>query len=182
MAGESVGAGTSRHRRLWAVGVLPAVAAVLLGVWLATDGWARVQDALDGPDASEPSCSWSARVEGADADQAGLIRCYLRALAQHSESGLRAVVPSQDNQGPTGFTAADFTHSRDAAAGPATVTVKPNDSDSADASVTISYIDGAHDQLEIHGANPASAHSWRFVSVGTYPSNPNEPSAAIPSR
>ena len=182
MAVVSVEARASRRRRLWLVRAAPAVAVVLLGLWLATDGWAQVQDALDGPDASAPSCSWSARIENANTDQAGLIRCYLRALAQHSDSGLHAVVPSRDNEGPTGFSTADFAHSRDAAAGAATVTVKANDEDTADASVTISYADGAQDSLEIHLANPASAHSWRFVNIGSYPSNPNEPSAAISSR
>ena len=181
MAVERVEAGASRRRRLWLVRAAPAVAVVLLGLWLATDGWAQVQDALDGPDASAPSCSWSARIEGANADQTGLIRCYLRALAHHSDSGLRAVVPSKDNDGPTAFTATDFAHSSDAATGTATVTVTANDNDSADASVTIRYADGAHDQLEIHYANPASSHSWRFVNIGTHPSAPNEPSAAISS-
>jgi hypothetical protein len=108
-----------------------------------------------------------------------LIRCYLRAVAHHSDSGLRAVVPSRDNGGPTGFSPADFAHRRDAAAGPATVTVAANDVDSADATVTISYTDGARDLLEIHEANPSSSHSWRFVNIGTYPSDPDQPSPAV---
>ncbi|TDU02661.1 hypothetical protein EDD99_1062 [Streptomyces sp. 846.5] len=179
MAIESVDTAGLRRRRLWLVRAVLAVAAALLGLWLLTDGWPQVQDALDGPDASEPSCSWSANINGASADQAGLIRCYLRAVARHSDSELRAVVPSMDDNGPTGFSAPDFAHSHDAAAGPATVTVVANDSDSADATVTISYADGARDLLEIHGANPTSSHSWRFFTIGTYPSDPNQPSPAI---
>ena len=182
MAVESIDAEDSRRRGFWTLRAVPAVAVVLLGLWFVIYGWPQVQDALEGPDASAPSCSWSARIEKANADQAGLIRCYLRALAQHSDSGLHEVVPSRDNEGPTGFSTADFAHSRDAAAGAATVTVKANDEDTADASVTISYADGAQDLLEIHLANPASAHSWRFVNIGSYPNNPNEPSAAISSR
>jgi hypothetical protein len=179
MAVEGIDAEGLRRSRLRIVRVALAICAALLTHWLLNGGWPPIQDALDDPDASEPSCSWSAHIEGADADQTGLIRCYLRAVAHHSDSELRAVVPSRDDSGPTGFSAPDFAHSHDAAAGPATVTVAANDADSADASVTISYTDGEQNTLEIHRANPSSSHSWRFVNIGTYPSDPDQPSPAV---
>ncbi len=168
--------GWSRARR-WSV-VAVASSSVLLGLWLVPTAWSAAQGFLAGPDASEPSCSWSADIRQADADQGRLIRCYLRAVAEHSESGLRAVVPSTDNDGPTGFTATDFAHTRDADRGTTTVLVAGNAVDSADATVTIRYADGAWQQLEIHLADPGSTHSWRFTDVGTYPTSPSIPTAA----
>ncbi|WP_152627077.1 hypothetical protein [Streptacidiphilus melanogenes] len=156
------------------------MALALFGTWALPAGWRQVANAFAGPDASAPSCSWPARIEHADADQAGLIRCYLRALADHSDSELRAVVPAADNAGPAGFSAVDFTHSADAADGVATVTLAANPSDSADAEVTIRYADGARDALEIHLANPGSTHSWRLGNIGTFPSDPSAPSPVAP--
>ncbi|MFC1432456.1 hypothetical protein ACEZDB_17540 [Streptacidiphilus sp. N1-3] len=156
----AAGAAWRRNRR-W------LVAAVATAVLLLCALWAR--GVFRDSDASAPSCSWSAaRIEKADADQAGLIRCYLRAVAQHSDGQLRAVVRS-GSDGPSGFSPADFAHTRDANSGSATVTVTGNDSDSADADVAIRYADGVRQQLEIHLADPASLHSWRFWNVGTYP-------------
>ncbi len=168
--------GPSRARR-WSVAAA-ATSLLLLGLWLAPTAWSTALGFLAGPDASEPSCSWSADIRQADPDQAQLIRCYLRAVAQHSDSELRAVVPSADNDGPTGFSPADFAHTRDAARGTATVLVAGNPDDSADATVTIRYADGAGQQLEIHLANPGSTHSWRFDNVGNYPATPLAPTAA----
>lgn len=142
--------------------------------------WGEIRDAAAGPDASAPSCSWPAHIEHANSDQAGLIRCYLRAVAHHSASELRAVVRASGDNGPTGFSRADFAHAADARSGTATVTVTGNDVDSADAAVSIRYADGARDELEIHLADPTSSHSWRFWDIGTYPSDPNAPPTAAP--
>lgn len=76
------------------VAVVAVVGAFALG---------EIRDAAAGPDASAPSCSWPARIEHANSDQAGLIRCYLRAVAHHSASELRAVVRAIGDNGPTGF-------------------------------------------------------------------------------
>jgi len=172
-----VGTGGWSRARRWGVAAV-ASSLVLLGRWLAPTVWSTAHDFLSGPDASEPSCSWPADIQQANADQARLIRCYLRAVAQHSDSGLRAVVRSTDDDGPTGFSAADFAHTRDADRGTATALVTGDGVDSADATVTIRYADGARDQSEIHLADPASAHSWRFWNVGSYPTDPTAPSAA----
>lgn len=135
--------------------------------------WQLLED--PGPDASARSCSWPSEIHGANSDQARLVRCYLRALARQSESEMRAVVPSSDNGGPTKFTASDFAHTVDARNGRAIVTVEANDVDSADAAVTIRFADGAQETLEIHLANPASSHSWRFWNLGSYPDEPSAP-------
>ena len=171
------GTGSRWGRRRTVTGTLTALA-LLCALCLALVAWAQVRSYFDGPDASEPSCSWSADIRQANSDQAALIRCYLRAVAQHSDSGLRSVARSADNGGPTGFAAADFAHSRDAAAGTATATVVGDAVDSADATVTIRYADGAQQQLEIDLANPGSESSWRFSDIGTYPSDPDAPPPA----
>ncbi|WP_370091786.1 hypothetical protein [Streptacidiphilus sp. MAP12-20] len=158
-----------------AVGVGP------FGVWATSAVSQAVQDTLYGPDASEPSCSWVAvRFQGVDADQATLIRCYLRAVAERSADGLHAVVRSRDNGGPTGFSAADFAHAATVAGGTTTVTIDNSDNvvDSADASVQVRYADGTRQVFEIHLANPMSLHSWRFWDVGTYPSDSGGPPPA----
>lgn len=158
---------------------LTVVVLVLVAV-LAAFAWRRIRDAAAGPDASAPSCSWPAHIEQANSDQAGLIRCYLRAVADHNASEMREVVRAADDNGPTGFSATDFAHTADARSGTATVTVAGNDSDSADATVSIRYANGARDEHEIHLANPTSSHSWRFWDIGSYPSDPNAPPPASP--
>ena len=84
-------------------------------------------------------------------------------------------VRPQDDNGPAGFSSADFVHSADARSGTATVTVAGSDVDGADAAVSIRYADGARDEHEIHLANPSSAESWRFSDIGIYPADPADP-------
>jgi len=163
-------AGARRHRSALVV----VGAAMLLIVAFLVAGKIR-----GGGDTGTRACAWNANISNANRDQAGLIRCYLKAIAQHSESGLRSVVRTTEDGGPTGFTDADFAHSADANSGPATVTVTSNGSDGADATVKIQYANGTHDELEIHLADPNSAHSWRFWSVGTQPVDPGAPPSAI---
>ena len=56
----------------------------------------------------------------ATSEQAGLIRCYLLALAQHETNGLRAVAYTTSE--PVRIAARDFRLSADARAGVATAT------------------------------------------------------------
>jgi hypothetical protein len=154
---------------------LPAVAVVVvLGVAVAS-----VWHTLRGPDTAAVSCSWSADVQHANPVQEGLIRCYLRAIADRSTKELRSVVPARGDDGPTGFGSEVFAHAADARSGPASVDVVGNDVDDADATVDIRYADGARESLDIHIANPASANSWRFSNVGTYPADPGTPLPAV---
>jgi hypothetical protein len=113
---------------------------------------------------STPSCSWSLRVSGhATSEQAGLIRCYLRALANHDASGLLAVADT--SSGSVRITSADFRHSADARAGVATATFTPGQNDNAYL-VTIKFADHTREDLAMGPANPATAHSWR-LGLGT---------------
>ena len=106
----------------------PRAAAIVLVVAVAVWGgykfWSVASD--DGP-TSVPFCSWPLRIHGTpNREEAGLIRCYVRALAQRSVAGLQAVaVP------PVRISAAQFARAADARAGTATATFIPNPSDSA---------------------------------------------------
>lgn len=98
----------------WGVG-LACLAVLAAGGYLA---WAAI---AGGQPTSVPSCSWPLRVRGdATSQQAGLIRCYLRALAHHDASGLLTL--AYKTAGPVRITAADFKHAADARAGTASAT------------------------------------------------------------
>jgi hypothetical protein len=136
--------------------------------------------AANGLPTSIPSCSWSLRVSGhATSDQAGLVRCYLRALADHDTGGLLAVADTLS--GPVRITSADFRHSADARTGVATATFTRGENDDAYL-VTIKFADHAREDLAMGLANPGSVHSWR-LGVGT-PANSgggqSEPSLVNP--
>jgi hypothetical protein len=147
--------------------------AVLAGVVLLAAAWyVRAND--EGLPTSVPSCSWPLRVRGpATSEQAGLVRCYLRALATHDPGGLLAVA---DTAGaPIRISHADFAHAADARSGTATATFTPDQTtDSADIGVTISFADRARQTVDMHIANPSSAHSWR-VDIGTAIGSPGPP-------
>ena len=87
-----------------------------------------------------PTCSWPLQVRGtASPAQAGLVRCYLRALASRDTAGLMAVAADIP---PVRITSADLTYSADARAGLATAAFTPNPNDTTSAFVTITYADG----------------------------------------
>jgi hypothetical protein len=176
----TIDAGTSTRRSRRPRSSATATAVIVLCLALAVFAWHKVQDIFSEPAASAPSCSWPVQVEHANSAQNGLIRCYLQAIAHRSPSELRSVVRSASDGGPSGFGAAAFAHAADARSGTATVTVIGNSSDAADATVVIRYADGAHANLDIHIANPASSDSWRFWNIGIYPPDPNAPPPARP--
>jgi hypothetical protein len=94
-----------------------------------------------------PTCSWPLQVRGtASPAQAGLVRCYLRALASRDTAGLMAVAADIP---PVRITNADLKYSADARAGLATATFTPNPNDTTFASVTIAYADGVHDNASM---------------------------------
>ena len=131
----------------------------------------------DGP-TSVPSCSWPLRVRGqATTAQAGLVRCYLRALATHDQNGMLDVA---DTSAPVTITSADFVHATDAQTGTATVMFRPNYSDSAYVDVIVMFADGARADLSMELVNPASGNSWR-MEIGTYPPDPSAPEPALTS-
>ena len=90
-----------------------------------------------------PTCSWPLQVRGtASPAQAGLVRCYLRALASRDTAGLMAVTADIP---PVRITSADLTYSADARAGLATAAFTPNPNDTTSAFVTITYADGVQE-------------------------------------
>jgi hypothetical protein len=73
---------------------------------------------------------------------------------------------------PIRITPADFAYAADARSGKATATFTPNSSDDADIGVAIVFADGAREIVDMHVANPSSAHSWRLEigsTVGPVP-------------
>ena len=107
---------------------------------------------------------WNRAQTGLTSAQAGLIRCYLRALAHHDAAGLRAVAFNDTNR-PVRITAKDFRHAADARSGVATATRGPEGEDNAYA-VTIVFADHAKETVAIAPVNPAVLNSWR-LGIGT---------------
>ncbi|HEX3348894.1 MAG TPA: hypothetical protein VHS58_12425 [Acetobacteraceae bacterium] len=118
---------------------------------------------------SVPHCQWPLTVVGsAPGAQVGLVRCYVKALAQNSLNDLVPLI-SAGNGFPVTLTEADLVHARDAASGTATATFETNSSDAFDASVSLRYADGVQAALGMDAMNvdePAS-HSWRLVNIGS---------------
>ena len=138
-------------------------AAVFVVALLALGGY-KIWGSANSDPTSVPACSWPLRVHGrANQEQAGLIRCYVQALATHDVAGLQAVA---DDDPPVRITSAQFAHAADARGGTATTTFVPNQSDSAYMTVTIAFADGARASMPVFLANPESAHSWR-IQIGT---------------
>ena len=151
-------------------------AAVLVGVvGLAAGGYLVWGTTAGGLPTTVPSCSWPLRVRGpATTERAGLVRCYLRALASHDASGLLAVAYATGT--PVRITNADFKHSSDARSGTATATFARGEMDDTFA-VIIVFADHARETLAIALANPGSAHSWR-LGIGKSVATTSGPSPA----
>jgi hypothetical protein len=82
------------------------------------------------------------RVEGnANSQQVGLVRCYLRDLASSDHQGL-AELMAITSQGAH-ITAHDLVHAKDARSGVASAWFKQNPVDPTNASVQITFADGA---------------------------------------
>jgi len=89
----------------------------------------------DGLPGAAPACSWPLRVAGhPTAAQAGLIRCYLRALAEHNLTALKPLV------NPTyRATRAQLAQTADARSGRASATITLSPEDTGIATVRIDY-------------------------------------------
>jgi hypothetical protein len=166
------------RRRSIAIAASVVVAAGIAGgvaVW----NWAG-----SGLPSSTPSCSWALEVRGtADTAQVGLVRCYVRAVARHDLKDLQALALPDP---PVRVGAAQVAHSADARIGVATATFTQNPNDSADATVEITYRDGARDVVSMQYANPA-AESWRLdigslvTPSGKVPTLQPRPASGTPS-
>jgi len=126
-----------------------------------------------------PSCSWSLRIRGKPTPaQAGLVRCYLRALAHRDTAGLLAVAPTTP---PVRITGADLEHSADVRSGRPMVTFLAALVDTDWVPVIITYADGATERLGVQNMIEMGGPSvWR-MSIGT-DVNPSQggPSPAVP--
>jgi hypothetical protein len=69
---------------------------------------------------------------------------------------------------PAHMTSARLRNSADARAGLATATFRPNDTDSAYATVHVRYADGARVTVNIWIVNPAAGRSWRVLIGPSY--------------
>ena len=112
-----------------------------------------------------PTCSWPLQVRGTDSPaQAGLVRCYLRALASRDTAGLMAVAADIP---PVRITSADLTYSVDARAGLATATFTPNPNDTTLAGVTITYANGVQENASMMNMIAMGGPSGWRMNIGT---------------
>jgi len=125
-----------------------------------------------------PTCSWPLQVRGtASPAQAGLVRCYLRALASDDTGGLMVVAADIP---PVRITKADFRYSADARAGLATAALTPNPSDDTFYGVTITYADGTMESTSMLNMIAMGGSSGWRMNIGTDASaGPSVPSAAV---
>jgi hypothetical protein len=128
-----------------------------------------------------PTCSWPLQVRGtASPAQAGLVRCYLRALASRDTAGLMAVAADIP---PVRITSADLRYSADARAGLATAAFTPNPEDTTSAFVIITYAAGVRENVSMMNMSAMGGPSgWRMI-IGTdiSPSSGPSPAVANPS-
>lgn len=149
--------------------VLAAVVLVVGGGGFAL--WRWYVDA--GLPTTTPRCAWPLVVRGpATGSQAGLLRCYVRAMARDDLPALRALV---DSDPPVRVSKAQLVHAADAKSGVAVATFTANPVSTADATVKVTYRDGAADTFHIGMVNP-QADAWR-IEVGSYPADPGLPPA-----
>jgi hypothetical protein len=145
-----------------AVVAVGRIAALIIGVAVkygVTLEWSSVDTSRA---TSVPSCDWPLQVQGEGThEQAGLIRCYVRAVAHRDLTTLSQLVTNMGKL-PT-MHPSDVRQSRDALSGTATATFTPNNASSADMNAVIRYADGAVVYLDLQLANVMSAHSWRVA-------------------
>ena len=150
------------ERRVRRPALTLAVWVIVAGVgaaWAGHAAWAAFKSR------STPSCSWPLRIRGKPtAAQAGLVRCYLRALAGHDTAGLQAVA---DTMPPVRITRADVAHLADARSGVATATFLPATVDISYIPLIIRYADGARDRLGIQNLNAMGGPSTWRMTIGT---------------
>jgi hypothetical protein len=145
-----------RRPAAWAAVILTAGIGL---AWAGHAAWDAIQTW------GTPTCSWPLQVRGtASPAQAGLVRCYLRALASRDTAGLTAVAADIP---PVRITSADLTYSADARAGLATATFTPNPNDTTFAGVTITYADGVQENTSMMNMIAMGGPSGWRMNIGT---------------
>jgi hypothetical protein len=159
-----------RHSRTaWAAVILTAGVGL---AWAGYAGWEAIQTW------GTPTCSWPLQVRGtASPAQAGLVRCYLRALASRDTGGLMAVAADIP---PVRITSADLSYSADARAGLATADFTPNPEDTTSAFVLITYADGVREDVGMTNMVAMGGPSGWRMNIGTQisPGSSGPPPAA----
>jgi hypothetical protein len=145
-----------RSPAAWATVIVMTVAGL---AWAGHAAWGAIQTW------GTPTCSWPLQVNGtASPAQAGLVRCYLRALASRDTAALMAVAADIP---PVRITSADLTYSADARAGLATAIVTPNPNDTTFAGVTITYADGMQEDASMMNVIAMGGPSGWRMNIGT---------------
>jgi hypothetical protein len=159
-----------RSPAAWAAVTLMAGAGL---AWAGHAAWEAIQTW------GTPACSWPLQVRGtASPAQAGLVRCYLSALAGRDTAGLMAVAADIP---PVRITKADLTYSADARAGLATAAFTPNPNDTTFASVTITYADGVEENASMMNMIAMGGPSGWRMNIGTDVNPSSGPPPAAPS-
>jgi len=158
-----------RSPAAWAAVIVMAGAGL---IWAGHAAWQAIQTG------GTPACSWPLQVRGTPSPaQAGLIRCYLRALASQDTAGLMTIAADIP---PVRITSADMTYSADARAGLATAVFTPNPEDTTSDFVIITYADGVRENASMMNMVAMGGPSdWR-MNIGTEisPGSPAPPPAA----
>jgi hypothetical protein len=158
-----------RSAAAWAAMIVMAGAGL---VWAGHAAWQAIQTW------GTPACSWPLQVRGTPSPaQAGLVRCYLRALASRDTAGLMAVAADIPQ---VRITSADLTYSADARAGLATAAFTPNPEDTASDFVIITYADGVRENTGMINMGAMGGPSGWRMNIGTEigPGSPAPPPAA----
>jgi hypothetical protein len=127
--------------------------------WAGHAAWAAIQTW------GTPTCSCPLQVRGtASPAQAGLVRCYLRALAGRDTAGLMTAAADIP---PVRITSADLRYSADARAGLATAAVTPSPEDITFAFVIITYADGVQQNASMMNMIAMGGPSGWRMNIGT---------------
>ena len=145
-----------RSPAAWAAVIVMAGAGL---AWAGHAAWQAIQTR------GTPTCSWPLQVRGTPSPaQAGLVRCYLRALAGQDTAGLLAVAADIP---PVRITSADLTYSADARAGLATAAFTPNPEDTTSDFVIITYADGVRENASMMNMVAMGGPSGWRMNIGT---------------
>jgi hypothetical protein len=145
-----------RYPVAWSAVIVLAAAGLS---WTGYTAWGAIQTR------GTPVCSWPLTVRGTpDAAQVGLARCYMRDLAQGDTAGLQATA---DYIPAVRITRADLKYEADARAGLATASITPNPNDPTSATISITFADGAHEELGLlNMIAMGGPNGWRMC-IGT---------------
>lgn len=121
---------------------LIAIGFGIAGFWLWRQQSAQI--------AYTPTCSWPMRAHGnPEQPQIGLVRCYLQDLASRNASGLAGLIAVTEPSGGR-ITRQDLVHAHDASSGLASASFQQNGADSENATVTITFADGATWETDLY--------------------------------